>query len=90
MRPVKTHIFNGNKYQVYVGPLKGITSVSKNSPLELNVRTDGVSPRKLLEVLVHEALHAMNWDATEERVERTAKDVSRFLWRLDYRRKFPK
>lgn len=44
---------------------------------------------ELLEVLVHEMLHAANWHAAEEWVEDTSRDVARALTRLGYRRAEP-
>lgn len=87
MKEVKTHTFNGRKYRIYIDKLKGCTTVSKNTALELMVRTDGVSERQLFDTLIHEALHACGWSASEKKVKRTANDISNFLWRLGYRRK---
>ena len=70
---------------VYIGKLKGCTSVSKNPALELYVRKDHLTPRMLLNVLIHEAIHACDWGASEKKVGRMATDISRFLWRLGYR-----
>lgn len=39
-----------------------------------------------MEVFIHEALHACIWDLDEETVYSTAEDISKFLWRLGYRR----
>jgi hypothetical protein len=43
-------------------------------------------PARHLEVAVHEALHACFPLATETEVDRKAKDISRWLSRLGYRR----
>lgn len=40
-----------------------------------------------LETAIHEALHACSWKTEEEKVDITAKDIARFLWRLGYRLK---
>lgn len=40
---------------------------------------------RLLEVIIHEFLHAADWSKDEEWVERVAADLARFLWRLGYR-----
>ena len=39
-----------------------------------------------LETAIHEALHACNWSASEEKVTQTARDISRLLWRIGFRR----
>ena len=83
---VRTHTFNKKKYTVYLGPLKGATDVSKNGSLEMLIRTSKMSDYDILDTIVHESLHACNWDASEMRVHKTARDISRFLWRLGYRR----
>lgn len=40
---------------------------------------------ELLEVLLHELVHAAGWHLDESFVERFAADVARALWRLGYR-----
>lgn len=42
---------------------------------------------KLLETLLHEVLHAADWDKDEEWIEYTARDIARLLWKLGYRMK---
>jgi hypothetical protein len=81
----KTHTFNGKKYSVYFGPLKGLSDVSRNRPLSLYVRTTGLSASTILNITIHEALHACEWNSSEKKVDRVASDVSRLLWRLGYR-----
>jgi|694.fasta_scaffold55221_7 hypothetical protein len=39
----------------------------------------------LLDTLIHEALHASNWDLSEEFVDQFGSDMARILWRLGYR-----
>jgi len=85
MRKVKTATFNRRKYLVYIGKLKGCTTISKRPALELYVRTDHLSGRILLNTLIHESIHACDWDAPEKKVQQMANDISRFLWRLGYR-----
>ena len=41
--------------------------------------------RRKLEVIIHELLHACDWQATERSVEETAHHISRVLWALGYR-----
>jgi len=85
MKPVRTHTFNKHKYGIYTGPLKGVTDIGTRPSLSMLIRTSGVSERTILNVTVHEALHACDWDKSEKKVDRTANDISRFLWRLGYR-----
>lgn len=39
-----------------------------------------------LEVLIHEAMHAIDWKSDEEHVSCASSDLARMLWRLGYRR----
>ena len=44
-------------------------------------------PYRLLEVAIHEALHAADWTKDDaDWVEPIAEDIARFLWALGYRR----
>jgi hypothetical protein len=38
-----------------------------------------------LETIIHEALHAADWDKTEAWIEEVGRDIARILWRLGYR-----
>jgi len=38
-----------------------------------------------LAVLIHEMLHATNWNLDETWVEKASTDIARALWRLGYR-----
>ena len=84
MGAVKTATFNGRAYKIILEELDGNTDTDDYHWLivcrDLNTRVG-------LETAVHEALHACCWRSQEQTVERTAKDISRFLWRLGYRRK---
>lgn len=42
--------------------------------------------RELLEVLLHEMLHAVDWQQSEESITAQAHDISVVLWKLGYRR----
>ena len=83
-----THTFCGTKYEIEIddvtllGRCEG-TQDSKNPKLCVYTGLEG---RRGLEVCIHEALHACYFAKSEEIVDQTAKDISRFLWRLNYRR----
>ena len=56
---------------------------------EIRVRNSLNKParqRRLLEVAIHESMHAMSWPLAEETVTRGAEDIAELLWRLGYRR----
>jgi len=46
----------------------------------------GMSEAERLRVVVHELLHALQWPASEKRVDRTSVEIARVLRRLGYRR----
>ena len=83
---VKTHIFNGRKYEIDVsGPIHGVTDQFR---LNKRIMFIAVKPntKDELETFIHEGLHAENWAATEKVVERVGREIADFLWRLGYRR----
>lgn len=82
---MKTATFNGVKFDINLydtidgscdSPLGGKPSIMICADLNTQVG---------LESVIHEGLHACFWAKTEKKVERTAKDIARFLWRLGYR-----
>lgn len=42
-------------------------------------------PRRLMEVLIHEGLHASDWSKDEAWIEATAEDLARLLWGMGFR-----
>jgi hypothetical protein len=44
-----------------------------------------MTPKRLLEVAIHEALHACDWDKSEVAITEIAEDISDFVWRIGYR-----
>lgn len=44
-----------------------------------------LSGRVLLEVLIHEMLHAAFWDMDETAIEEAGRDIAKALWSLGYR-----
>ena len=83
---MKTAKFNGVRYEIDLEPIHGICDHPENKGLPCIRITNGFRPTQgTLELLIHEALHACNWHASEDKVEMTARDIARFLWRLGYR-----
>jgi hypothetical protein len=78
----KTHTFNGVKYQLILEKLDGlcVTECSDYLVVERDLKT-----RVGLETMIHEALHACAWSASEKKIDQTARDTARLLWRLGYR-----
>jgi len=83
MEKIHTHTFNGKTYRIILDDLDG--NCDTDDYLWLIVERD-LSKRVGLETAIHEALHACSWSAKEELVTITAKDIARFLWRLNFRR----
>ncbi len=80
---IKSHSFHGRKYLIDIGPCDGLCN-THTCEREIHIFKD-LNTRGGLETAIHEALHASQWPASEESVERTAYDIARFLWRLNYR-----
>ena len=89
-RKVKTHCFNGRRYKIFLEDSKqdGYVDAYKIEPDDrhLVICADKKTKDELI-TTIHEALHAENWAATEEVVERVSMEIGTFLWRLGYRRK---
>jgi hypothetical protein len=50
----------------------------------------GQSPKQLLDTIIHETAHAVNWRWSEKRVRELAKSITAVLWKAGYRRKVKK
>lgn len=83
MKLPKTHTFDGIKYHIIVDKLDG--NCDTDTKFWVILERD-LSKKVGLETAIHEALHACSWKTGEEKVERTAKDIARFLWNLGYRK----
>jgi len=84
-KSVKTHTFNGVRFDVDIsGPVDGQCDNPKGGRPSLTICAD-LNTRRGLETAIHESIHACHFLKSEESVERTARDVARFLWRLGFR-----
>ena len=81
---IKTHTFNGKKFNIFIGELDGSISIKNGATNEILISCD-LSKKIGLETAIHEALHACKWDSNETKVDKTASDIARFLWRLGFR-----
>lgn len=79
---IKTHTFCGRKYLIDLEgkPIDGRCDTFKKERELIIMRPLGTLAG--FETVLHEALHASQWPASEERVTQTAKDIARFLWRV--------
>ena len=46
----------------------------------------GLSGERQLEIIIHECMHVFDWKKDEEFIDSEAKELSRILWRLGYRK----
>ena len=86
----KTYTFNGKKYRIDVEPYHSACEQPKRPKRYIPeiCFPDGIdNTLATLYKLIHEALHAENWEMSEEKVTRVSREVARFLWRFGYRRK---
>ena len=90
---VKTCKFNGVIYDIDIDPIYGATQDPSPIGYRPTLRVVNGLPfgnrrgAKIgFETVVHEALHAANFNSHEETVERVAREVTNLLWRLGYRR----
>ena len=86
---VKTHTFNGHKYDIRVGEeLDGLCDCphNKDTTPSIVVACEPFTRKELIS-LIHECLHAEDWRKTEKAVDRASSEIGSFLWRLGYRRK---
>ena len=98
MRKVRTHRFNGVKYEIDVEGFKGQTAQKEQDLPRITIARPRVTmmgslpyendkyARLMLTVLLHECLHASKWNKSEKVVDRTSIDTGKLLWRLGYRR----
>lgn len=84
MKPVKSFTCRGKRWKYRVTrPMK---KRGEADSVRKEVRISGdMKGEKLLDTIIHEALHVGCWDLDEEVVEEVATDIARLLWRLGYR-----
>ena len=87
---MKVHRFRGKRWKiVHWFPRKKGEQGDCDAPTVKGkmIRLDyRLTELQLLELAIHEALHACHWDTSEEAVGETSHDIARFLWRLGFRR----
>ncbi len=89
-KPVKSHVFRGKRYAIKrVPPSKAKDYYGKcnppDKPCKALVFDNTLKDKFKLEIEIHEALHALFFDMSEETVTEAAEDLTKFLWRLGYR-----
>ena len=86
MRNVRTHWFNGVRYDICIDPalVHGMCDDPKDPTPSIHVFED-ISTKRGFETVVHEAMHAALWKLSEEDVTRAAGEITGLLWRLGFR-----
>ena len=89
MKKVKSHTFNGVKFDIhFLSDADGACG----SPKEKNSKPDieifcRPQTKKELRVIIHEVLHAENYNTNDGVIDRVSTELGSFLWRLGYRKK---
>lgn len=87
MKPVRTHTFNGTKYDIDLcGPIDGVCDGPVGERPSIRITTEPETRNELIS-LIHEGLHAEGWAVTESVVDRVSSEIGTFLWRLGFRRR---
>lgn len=92
LRRIKSHKFGEKKYRIkWVRPdpdTDGQCHAPTNRPADRYIEIDpNLNPKRLMEVFVHEGIHAGCWVLDEETVTRMADDLTNFLWKCGVRLK---
>lgn len=89
MPPIKTHIFRGKRYHIDLDStvMGWCDTPAEKKNLAIRIFKPLHNTRESMELLLHEALHACFPDMPEKDVDLSAIDLSKFLWRLGYRRR---
>lgn len=82
---IKTHTFRGLRYRIITQKLDGFAEVPGYESRGLYIDPE-LSPKAYLETAIHEAMHCEDFDIAEQVIDRRAKSLTRWLWRLGYRR----
>lgn len=82
---IKSHKFNGNKYDIHIGRIDGMADSPRATGPNLIINSEVENTRKFLETAIHESLHCCSFAKSEELVTQSAHDIARFLWRLGWR-----
>jgi len=90
LRRIKSHKFGDKKYKIrWVRPdpdTDGQCHPPTNRPVERLLEIDpNLKTKRLMEVLIHEGLHAGCWVLDEPAVTAIAEDIANLLWKCGVR-----
>lgn len=100
-KPIKMHSFCGKRYSIKHVSKKSLQTKQEkehgmicrglcNSPNKKKkaIKIDKtLYGKEQLEVYIHEAIHASDFELSEKLVRKMGRDIASFLWRLGYRLK---
>jgi len=94
---VRTHTFNGRSYKIgvdepYIGWCDKPDEPQQSEYPAIRLpnglpKGEEKGAKQGLIVLIHECLHAENWDKHEDTIDKVSVEIGSLLWRLGYRRK---
>jgi hypothetical protein len=87
----KTITLNGKRWRLEFRSLKGKNDALCDPPTTPRKaivihRPTMKTPKRFMELLLHEGLHAQCWPLDEEFVRQAAEDLARLLWVMGFRR----
>ena len=92
MKPVKCVTIRGKRWRVVDSNIRPMEELGycthPDLDREIAVPVDGDTESEL-DTIIHECLHACQWDLSEEAIDETACSVARVLWRLGWRNENP-
>jgi hypothetical protein len=93
MKKIRKHSFQDKEYKIrwyepkdFDFPVNGCCSDPRKNNREIHIKPDQ-KEKILLEILIHEGIHASQWHTSEEYVDKTGKDLADFLWKIGFRLK---
>lgn len=75
----------GKCYTIDSGPADGYCTDPNSDSKQILLPKGVKNNQKSLEIIIHEVLHASKWNATEEKVDKTAQDIAKILWKMKWR-----
>ena len=88
MKHVRSQRFRGHKWCVRYGTTSRIPTGHCEAPTHAGKEiaiNRCYGEFGLLELLIHEGLHACFWDLSEEAVDEASQDLATFVWRHGFR-----
>jgi len=90
LKQIRSHTFRSKRWKIVFEPRihdHGTTDPPNKKKKEIRLKNSkNVSEFDQFETAIHEGLHACFWDIDEEPIDQSAHDITRFLWRLGYRK----